>query len=181
MVMFLSGILSIYLLLIRLAAISTCQSQAVDERLSWLEFSSLTTIEESLDRVAETSSSEYPTLLFSKGFELVLSMSSCIIPFMNASCISALSIAFTGIHIWLTWVNWPSRRLILRRTTLILLFWSRRGITMNDMLKFGCQFEEQDYQDQLKYVQMNMIGDGYAMYWFKLIEIHSTWFWYLYT
>ena len=49
------------------------------------------------------------------------------------------------------------------------------------MLKFGCRFKEQDYQDQLNSVQMNMIGDGYAMYWFKLIEIHSTRFWYLYT
>ena len=49
------------------------------------------------------------------------------------------------------------------------------------LLKFRCRFKEQDYQDQLKYVQMNMIGDGYAMYWFKPIEIHSTQFWYLYT
>ena len=28
---------------------------------------------------------------------------------------------------------------------------------------------------------MNKIGGGYAMYWFKPIEIHSKWLWYLYT
>ena len=33
----------------------------------------------------------------------------------------------------------------------------------------------------LLHVQMNMTGDGYSMYWFKPIEIHSIWFWYLYT
>ena len=40
-------------------------------------------IEESLARVAETSSSEYPTLLFSKGLEFVLGMSSCTMPFIS--------------------------------------------------------------------------------------------------
>ena len=39
------------------------------------------------------------------------------------------------------------------------------------MLKFRCWFKEQDYQDQLNSVQMNMIGNGYAMYWFKPVYI----------
>lgn len=56
-----------------------------------------------------------------------------------------LSIAFTKasysgnfvqyslrLCISLTWVNFPSSRLMLRRTTLIRLPWSWRGMTMND-------------------------------------------------
>ena len=90
-------ILYIYLLLNKAWHYSMCQPQAVIKSFSWTEFSSLIAIEESLVHVAETSSSEYPTLLFSKGFKFVLGTSSCTIPFKNASCISTLSIAFTGI------------------------------------------------------------------------------------
>ncbi|KAF8809188.1 hypothetical protein BYT27DRAFT_6525856 [Phlegmacium glaucopus] len=63
---------------------------AVLKGSSWTESSSSIAIAASLARVAETPSSEYPTILFSEGFGFDFGAPSRMIPFTIASYSSAM-------------------------------------------------------------------------------------------
>ena len=83
-------------------------------------------------RVLETSSSVYPTFLF-RVFSCLGGAEFSVRVFTYASWITWLSFSELK-RVWtcLTWLNWPSKRLMLLRTVLIRYLLSRIGTAMNE-------------------------------------------------
>ena len=100
---------------------------------SFSSFSSTISIRASLVRVTDSSSLTYPTFRLTVILEFALLMFLDEAALTNASYKTLVN-EFTVYYYYITCVNFPSSRVMLRNTTLIRLFWSRRrGITMNDI------------------------------------------------
>jgi hypothetical protein len=84
-------------------------------------FSSTISIRASLDRVTDNSSLTYPTFRLTVVFEFALLMFSDDAALTNASYKTSVN-KLSAYHRYLTCVNFPSSRVMLRNTTLIRLF-----------------------------------------------------------
>ena len=94
-------------------------------------FSSTISIRASLYRVTDNCSLMYPTFRLTVVLKFDLLIFSADAALTKASC--NISVFKFGVYYCLTCVNFPSSKVMLRKTTFIRLFCSRRGTTMNDI------------------------------------------------